>query len=221
LKVAIVQFDNRPAGVLGPLTHLLRRNAAYAQRHGYDHHFFDRAYFDLPVYWQKPSLMARVLASGYDLALWLDSDAVVHDADRPVEDLFAGPEIMVGAPDAPPWTAPFNAGVFAARAAGGETLMRRWADLFPGTAWTRTETAWICQAEWAGPDYEQGAFNARLLPGLAASGELRLIDWRTLQSPEPTPQAFTLHFPGPDKSRVTAYLQLAASPGAGPRSIAT
>lgn len=213
MKVALLQFDNRPAAQLGPLTRLMHRNAAYAKRHGYDYHFFPDAHFDLPVYWQKPSLMGEVLKRGYDLALWLDTDAVVHDPDRRPETLFEGSEIMVGAPDNPHWAQPFNAGVFAVKNAGsaaGAALMDRWAGLFAGTAWTRTATAWICQSEWAGPDYEQGAFNARLLDELTASGALRLLPWQALQSPEPTPGAFTLHFAGPFKANLAAYLQRAA-----------
>lgn len=208
MKTAIVQFDNRPARELGPLTLLVRRNAQYAAHHGYEHHFFDQAYFDLPVYWQKPSLVRRVLELGFDRVLWLDTDAVVHDLDRPLDSLIEGDEAMVGAPDNPHWTQPFNAGVFLARGADGAAPMRRWAELFAGTAWRRTDTAWICEAEWAGPDYEQGAFNARLLPELTASGRMRLVDWRVLQSPVPQDDAFTLHFAGPFKANVAAYLQL-------------
>lgn len=223
MKIAVVQFDNRPAAELGPLTRLMRRNAAYATRHGYDYHFFPDAHFDLPVYWQKPSLMAEVLKRGYDLAAWLDTDAVVHDPDRPIETLFDVAAIMVGAPDNPHWREPFNAGVFMVRNAdgAGQALMDRWSALFAGTAWTRTEAAWICNAEWAGPDYEQGAFNAHLLPELTAAGALKLLDWQVLQSPQPIPGAFTLHFAGPFKAGVAPYLQLAESPGAGARSRST
>jgi hypothetical protein len=87
--------------------------------------------------------------------------------------------------------------------------MARWAELFAGTRWTRTETAWICREAWAGPDYEQGAFAEHLLEGLVRSGELRLEDWRTLQSPEPVEGAFTLHFPNQFKAGIPAYLQTA------------
>jgi hypothetical protein len=95
--------------------HLLVRNAAYAQAHGFEHHFFNEATVDLPVYWQKVYLCRQVLAAGYDIAIWADTDAVFHDFGRGVESLFQGDEVMVGAPDNPYWDAPFNAGVFAVR----------------------------------------------------------------------------------------------------------
>lgn len=214
MTIALVQFDNRPLATLGALTHLLKRNHDYAARHGYDHYFVDEAYFDLPVYWQKPMLCRRALEAGHEAVLWLDTDAVIHDLDRRIEDLFEGSEVMVGAGDNPFWDAPFNAGVFAARGAAGAGLMARWSELFAGTAWRRTETAWICEEAWAGPDFEQGAFNRHLLEPLTASGELRLAPWRTLQSPFPLDGAFALHFAGPFKANLPAYLQLIAGAAA-------
>ena len=212
-KVALVQFDNRPRDQLGPYSFLMRRNADYAARHGYDYHFFDQAQFDLPVYWQKPILCRRVLQAGYDLVLWLDTDAVVHDLNRRAETLFEGGEVMVGATDNPLWGQPFNAGVWAARGEAGGDILRRWADLFPNTRWRRTDKAWICEEEWAGPDFEQGAFTAHLLAELQTSGALRLLDWRVLQAPFPVGGAFTLHFAGPFKVNLPVYLHLTGMVG--------
>ena len=208
MKVAVVQFDTRSPEQLGELLVLVHRNRAYAERHGYDHHFLDHAPFDLPVYWQKPSLCRHVLQAGYDLVLWLDTDAVVHDLGRPAETLFEGDEAMAASGDNPFWSSPFNAGVFAVRGPQGMALMARWEGLFAGTAWSRTDTAWICRGEWAGPDFEQGAFVARLAPQLSAEGALRLLDWRTLQAPFPLPGAFALHFAGVFKANLPAYLSL-------------
>ncbi len=187
--------------------HLLARNAAYAQAHGFEHHFFNEATVDLPVYWQKVYLCRQVLAAGYDIAIWADTDAVFHDFGRGVESLFQRDEVMVGAPDNPYWEAPFNAGVFAVRGTGGIALMDRWLGLFHATAWTRTETAWVCAGEWGGIDFEQGAFNAHLFDEAVVSGALSLVDWRVLQSPFPVPGALTLHFAGEFKRNLPAYLQ--------------
>lgn len=209
MKIAIVQFDTRPLQQLPELAPLVGRNLAYAKRHGYEHHFINGAPFDLPVYWQKPAICQRYLEAGFDLVLWLDTDAVVNDLDRRIEDFFVGPEIMVAAGDNPLWKAPFNAGVYMVKAAGGAGagLMARWSSLFAGTKWRRTETAWICEDEWAGPSFEQGAFNLHLLKALTASGVLRLVNWRALQSPFPMEGAFTLHFAGPFKANLPAYLE--------------
>ncbi|HEX2561288.1 hypothetical protein [Phenylobacterium sp.] len=211
MKIAIVQFDTRPLPQLGDMLALLVRNKAYAEAHGYDYRFLDKAYFDLPVYWQKPQICRHYLAAGYDAVAWLDTDAVVHDLARPIETLFESAEAMVGAGDNPYWSAPFNAGVFLVRGSEGAAILERWSALFAGTKWRRTETAWVCEDEWAGPSYEQGAFCAGLLPELTASGVMRLEHWRTLQSPFPTERALTLHFAGPFKANLPAYLELIGS----------
>lgn len=210
MTVTIVQFDNRPPEQLGLMLALAARNRAYAERHGYHYQFVRGALFDLPVYWQKPALCREFLTRGSDVVAWLDTDAVLHDHDRRIENLFLGDEAMVGAGDNPYWDTPFNAGVFFARGPEGAEIMARWAALFAGTAWRRTETAWICEDEWAGPSYEQGAFNLHLMKPLQQAGRLRLADWSELQSPFPNPRAFTLHFPGPFRVNLPAYLGLTA-----------
>ena len=214
MKITIIQFDSRPMDRLGLMPLLLQKNHAYAARHGYDYRFVSQREYDLPVYWIKPKLCRQVLEAGSDIVAWIDTDAVVHDADRRIEDLFEGDEIMVGAPDNPAWPQPFNAGVFFVKAAGGAgvALMDRWSALFVGTAWTKTDTAWVCEDVWAGPSYEQGAFNLHLLEELTGLGALRLTDWRTLQSPYPMEGAFTLHFAGHLKLNLPAYLSGPAAP---------
>ena len=210
MRIAIIQFDNRPVGELGLMPFLVERNRDYAKRHGYDHFFLTQPVFDLPAYWQKPSLLKRFMDGGYDHVAWLDTDAVVHDLDRRIEGLFAGREAMVAAGDNPFWDAPFNAGVvFARRETGGGELMGRWAALFPKAAWTRTEAAWVCREEWAGTSFEQGAFNTHLLETERDTGGLRLADWSELQSPFPLAQSFTLHFAGPFKANLPAYVTAA------------
>jgi hypothetical protein len=209
LKVLVLQFDNRPVAKLGLLPFLVQRNKAYAAAQGYDYRLVNSQDVDLPVYWLKPLLVARMLEQGYDIVAWVDTDAVFHDHGRRIEDLFENGEAMVAAGDNPFWRSAFNAGVFFVRGPGGGlALMRRWSALFAGTAWRRTETAWICDAEWSGPDFEQGAFVQHLLPELIAAGTLRLIDWRALQAPFPIEDAFTLHFAGGFKANIPAYLHL-------------
>ena len=211
MKTAIVQFDSRPFDALGLMPFLLQRNKAYAARHGYAYHYLNTPSVDLPVYWLKPHIVRQLLGA-YDLVAWVDTDAVFHDLERKIEPLFEGSEIMVGAGDNPYWATPLNTGVFFVKAAGGRgaALMQRWSDLFAGTAWTRTAEAWVCDTEWAGADFEQGAFNLHLTDELVQSGDLRLTDWQTLQSPFPLARSFTLHFAGRFKMNLPAYMDIIA-----------
>ncbi len=208
MRVAVIQFDNRPFDQMGLMPFLLQRNKAYAVAHGYDYHFISRQTVDMPVYWLKPHFCAQFLDAGYDAVAWIDTDAVFHDLDRRIEPLFDAGEIMVGAGDNPFWPSPFNAGVFFVRGAGGAALMKRWSALFAKSGWRRTPDAWICDDDWAGESYEQGAFVTHLLDDLLVSGEARLLDWRVLQGPFPVAESFTLHFAGGFKANLPAYLDV-------------
>jgi hypothetical protein len=193
---------------MGLLPFLLPRNKAYAARHGYDYRYLNRLTADLPVYWMKPHLVAQLLEQGYDAVAWLDTDAVVHDLDRRLEPFLKGGEAMVAAADNPYWPSPFNAGVFFVQGAAGLDLMRAWSALFAKTAWRREATAWVCDEEWAGSAFEQGAFVEHLLDETLTAGPVRLLDWRPLQAPFPIPESFTLHFAGEFKRNLPAYLDL-------------
>jgi hypothetical protein len=207
MKVSIVQFDDRALAQLGPMQLLMERNRAYAERHGYSYKLLRRTDLDIPTYWLKPRLCEQALRSGSDIVAWLDSDATFHALDGRIEDLFIGTESMVGAGDNPAWSSIFNAGVFFARGACGAQIMRRWFELFDPTLWSKRDGRWTCDAEWAGAAYEQGAFVAHLAEELAASGDLRLADWKQLQSPIPLPQSFTLHFPRVYGLNMPVYVQ--------------
>lgn len=208
MKVAVIQFDNRPFDKLGLMPFLLQRNKAYAAAHGYGYHFIAKQTVDVPVYWLKPHLVAQYLEAGYDAVAWIDTDAVFHDLDRRIEPFLETGEAMVGAGDNPFWSSPLNTGVFFAQGASGLALMRRWSALFAKTGWRRTETTWICDDEWAGTSFEQGAFVEHLLDDALVLGEVRLLDWRVLQAPFPVEGAFTLHFAGEFKRNLPAYLDL-------------
>lgn len=192
---------------MGHLNGLLQRNRAYAAAHGYAYHHIGKIDLDLPVFWIKPFLLAHFLHTTYDTILWLDTDAVVHDIDRRIEDFFVGDEGLVYSQDLPVWPAPFNAGVFACRK-HALPLFQEWCGLFPQDQWMKDEHGkWQClHEEWAGPAYEQGAFSQIILPKYKDGPLLREVSWKVLQNPFPTPESFTLHFMATFKVNVPIYL---------------
>jgi hypothetical protein len=208
-KVAIVQFDDRSDQELGPMRHLVARNAAYAAERGYSHAFIRNHDNDVPVFWHKVSLIERTLAEGFEYVAWLDTDAVVHDFSLAIESLFAGPEMMVFSGDLPiyPVPLPFNAGVFFCRGAGARGLMREWRALYPAELWRKQAGEWnFPDHVWAGPAYEQGCFAEKLLPKYAPTPALRALSWKRLQSPYPLPESLTLHFANMFRSNCILYL---------------
>jgi hypothetical protein len=209
-RVAIVQFDDRPDSELGPMAHLVARNAAYARAQGY-HHIFVRSHANaVPVFWHKVALIERYLGD-FEFVAWLDTDAVIHDFSQSVEPLFAGPEHMIFSGDLPiyPVPLPFNAGVFFCRGGAARDLMAEWRDLYPAHLWRRQNGQWNFQEHiWAGPAYEQGSFAQSLFPKYAATPGLRQLSWKKLQSPYPLPESFTLHFANLFRPNAVLYLNL-------------
>jgi hypothetical protein len=196
-KVAIVQFDDRNDQDLGPLQVLIARNGDYAKAHGYHHVFTRRPETDVPPYWYKPHLVEKYLLSGFDVVVWLDSDAVVHDFSVPIESFFATGEAFVFSGNLPIWKAGslFNSGIFFCKGEFGLKLMREWRSLYPAHLWEKRGTEWICKdSRWGGPAYEQGAFADHLLPKYRNDPVFRQLSWKTLQNPYPLKDAFTLHF---------------------------
>lgn len=206
MKIAIVQFDNRPLDTLGYLTPLIIRNAQYAKQQGYEYFFINRLGIDIPPFWAKPLVVMSYLQSGYEIVLWLDTDAVVHDLAIPLPRFFVADEVFIYAPDNPVWRSPFNAGVFMCRGSLAFDLMSEWAALYRADQWERHEDQWRCRdSRWAGPAYEQGSFVINILPKYDQSGLFRQLPWEVLQSPFPVPSSFTLHFAERFKANIGVY----------------
>lgn len=202
-RVAIVQYDDRPREQIEHVRFLSKLNAIYAKRRNYRYFFHDHLAAELPPYWAKVALVLRYLEQGFDIVLWLDSDAVIHDFSRGVESLFAHGATFVYAPDCPKWGGVFNAGVFAATSAA-EPMIREWLSRYRARDWRRKGGRWLSKGPWAGETYEQGAFVAFVMPKY--SERLHCLDWKVLQSPFPLPESFTLHFAGGFLSNAMIYL---------------
>ncbi|MFJ1308553.1 hypothetical protein [Agrobacterium sp. P15N1-A] len=195
MKIAIVQFDSRPLDALGILAPLIVRNSHYAEQQGYEHFFVNRLGIDIPPFWAKPLVVTSYLRSGYDIVLWLDTDAVVHDLSVPVTRFFVGEEVFIYASDNPYWRSPFNAGVFICKGILASELMLEWAALYRPDQWEKHGEQWRCRdARWAGPAYEQGSFVINILPKYGQSVLFKQLPWQVLQSPFPLDNSFTLHF---------------------------
>jgi len=207
-RVALIQFDDRSDQALGPLLHLVRRNADYCAGHGYVHAFIRSHDNEVPVFWHKVSLIERFLAD-HEFVAWLDTDAVVHDFSFDIERLFYGPEMMIFSGDLPIYPVPlkFNAGIFLCRGAAAARLMAEWRALYPARVWRKTAGLWNFQEHvWAGPAYEQGSFAETLYPRYAGTPAIRELSWRQLQSPYPLPESLTLHFANMFRPNAILYL---------------
>ena len=82
-----MQYDDRPLSVHD--RRLLERNRLHCRNHSCDFRFYTSGYESLPPWWVKVALVKDMLDEGYDGVLWVDSDAVVHDFNRSINDVFA------------------------------------------------------------------------------------------------------------------------------------
>ena len=63
------------------------------------------------------------------------------------------------------WDNKFNAGVWLImNDVIGNQLINEWMSMYTKESWTFSATKWTTTGPWAGIDYEQGAFNKRIIP---------------------------------------------------------
>ncbi len=125
-------------------------------------------------YWAKVFVTEYDLRSEYDIVMWLDTDAVIHNFDFRLTDLFLENEVFVFASDSPPWNGPFNAGVFLCKGERERQLMEEWKSYYQPDLWFQENGKWICKSDqWSDAAYEQGAFYRNLLPKYGFNGLLR------------------------------------------------
>jgi TusA-related sulfurtransferase len=204
-RVALVQYDNRSDQDLGYMCDLIKLNADYAKKHGYTH-IFNRDRHDLPPYWVKVFIVLDALKQGFDIVVWLDSDAVVHDFDRKIESFFEGYESFIYASDCGTWPEFFNAGIFFVKKSA-TPIVEDWAALYDKTMWVNDNNFWRhCKGRWAGEAFEQGSFIDNIIPKYEKV--LKKIDWRIIQCPYPIPESFVVHFAGQFRSNASMYSHL-------------
>jgi hypothetical protein len=174
VKVIIVQFDNRAESELGAFIDLANQNSECAKKYNYEYVFVKSINLKISPYWTKVFIVEHYLKYGYDIVMWLDTDAVIHNFDVKINELFTENEVFIFAPDSPPWHGPFNAGVFICKGIRGQELMKEWMSYYPSDLWFESNGKWHCKSDkWSDSAYEQGAFYLNLLPKYIESGLLK------------------------------------------------
>jgi hypothetical protein len=126
-----------------------------------------------PPYWGKISKIRDILneinSKNIDYVFWVDSDAffVNFSKDR----LFSFLEKhnnydFICTHDMPPWSTDFNAGVFIVKNSdNGRKIIDKWLSYYHPNVWKYDESSkkWLTDAQWAGVEYEQGAFSSYIL----------------------------------------------------------
>jgi hypothetical protein len=216
MRIALAQYDNRSPEQLGHFLHLMHMNREYARHHGYDYRFESivEGGHEMPPYWRKVVLIRNLLRSGYDCAMWLDTDAVICDPVVRIEFILAEPAVFAYSRDMPIFAyvqkrADFNAGAFIC-SRGALPILDYWLSLYDPGYWVRDASGadtWTCtHGEWAGIAFEQEQFCINVIPRFQGPGLLQQMPWRFFQSPWPMAGSFVLHFPTIFKHLALQYL---------------
>lgn len=165
MHVVVIQYETRRDRALRLL---MKYTEDYCHLHGYTY-FCPQEPYSLPTYWVKVHLLQTVLKSvpvSEDLCVaWMDSDAVFVNPDLRIETILqkSGRDFVTSLD--PGSTTQMNAGVFfLRRTPQTQQLVDDWMACYNPARWTRDGEKWTTTGRWAGPDYEQGAFNERILP---------------------------------------------------------
>lgn len=195
----VLQYDDRPINKL--YKKLKERNELYCDMHDYKYIFKTEGYENYPPYWIKVFLTNDLLKEYKDCKgiLWLDTDAVIYDVNKSIDQIItedkefclAGDNIICDD------IAPFNAGVWIVKNNEiGRTIINEWMNNYNNLNWTKKNSTWTCITNWAGVDYEQGAFVEYIMPKF--NEHIQSLEWYVFQSTDPlySNNLFTLHFFG-------------------------
>jgi len=200
---AMVQYDDR---ILDPEIQIfVARNKEYCDKHGYTY-IFEKKKYDTPPHWIKVKLVQELLRTNkYKGIIWIDTDAVVHNLDKSLDDLLVDEKSFYHSLEADVYGTPFNAGVWMVlNNKMGNEIMDKWMDVYPTSNWSHKNGKWVTGGAWAGVKYEQGGFVEYVKP--LYPEHIHVYDWRVFQSYDPHETTFTMHFSGPLKAGVHKYL---------------
>lgn len=164
-KILVIQSDDRKLEIL---TTFMKKNIDFCKKYELAYRNECDVMRHIPPYWRKVVLIEQAMSSqsiDVEWMIWIDSDAWLHDATMLKKVLRTHTDkIFIASSDPPVWNSPFNAGFFAVRNnTDGHRLMQAWNDLYDPSRWSFTQGKWHTPGDWAGRDYEQGAFNHDLL----------------------------------------------------------
>lgn len=174
---ALVQYEDRS---LKEYEQLIEKNKLYAHSNSITHIFLKGGYEQYPPWWRKVFVVKELLNT-YEAVLWVDTDAAIvgHSHFKTLFDnkhFFLSPNPpMLNWSALSTFSAPFCAGIWGVRASEeGKTIMKVWSDCYNPLNWKRQGAQWIGSGAYAGPSYEQGAFEINILRSSTFSGWLSL-----------------------------------------------
>jgi hypothetical protein len=197
----------------------MEQNRYYCHRHSYEYLNISNI-GDLPTQWMKVNLALLVMrsAAAGGIVVWLDSDAVIVDKNRRVEDVFAAlapgdDSVFLSSGSNGLLGQTFDGSVFMVRTGDvGRQLLEDWIDLYSPKNWIHPGAGqpWrLSVASGTEKDLPDGAFMEGILPRYKK--HIRLVEDDIFNCVTPNfadvrVRVFSCHFHGPYQSRIQDYL---------------
>jgi hypothetical protein len=100
----------------------------------------------------------------YKGVMWLDTDAVVYNMNISLDLIGNSVKHFFKATNST-GNQIFNAGVWTVKnTVAGKKIMEKWMGFYDPSKWKQTGNSWSTQSNWAGKEYEQGAFAFKVVP---------------------------------------------------------
>lgn len=166
-RIAIFSFDTRAPDAFKYIALHNKNISDYARAHNYTYVFKDACDGARPhvhnAYWCKFTMIADLLAAGYDYVLWLDTDTIIRRPEIALAQIarsYASDAFM--AFDSPYHDRYLNAGVFIIRnSPAGRKILDEIITLYNTPAFQArcVEEDGSLRGKWAQSCYEQGVMN--------------------------------------------------------------
>lgn len=166
MTVVVIQYENRISPILNTMMDATKE---YCERHGYIYKRMNHA-IEMPEYWIKVLLVKEAMQMKCEelYVAWMDSDASFARLETRIETIVeqSGKDFVTSIDPGHDKQGHMNAGVFfIKRTRQTIQLVNEWLTCYDPMRWRKLVTGrWKTPGPWAGPDYEQGAFNQAILP---------------------------------------------------------
>ncbi len=198
--VVVLQIENR----IDPFFEsAIKLNKSYCDQHQIVHIIQRSGYENIPPYWWKVFAMFELLKTKkYDIVCWIDSDAYVYNTKYDIRLFFDNNVMdMIICSDPPPWTSKFMAAVFMVKNSQTSiNIFKDWLAMYNPSAWQKISNdkwQYIGRGEWAGSDYEQGAFVEAIMSKYKTN--IKILPWYVFHETNflnPHSDCWSIHIPG-------------------------
>lgn len=187
-NILVLQIEDRENDEF--LTNNMHFNKIICQDNNMQYKFMYKSEDDVPPYWAKVFEIDKILTnpnnSNINYIFWIDSDAFFLNFNKEKLNDFINKYSnysVIITKDPPPWPAGFNAGSFLVKNDKyGREIVSYWKSLYNPNNWWRENGAWKTNSKYAGIDYEQGAFDIKILNNPQFSSHIKTVPYYILNN---------------------------------------